>query len=41
MLSIMILPNFKGTRKEFIQATIMTMLLDSIYIIPMFNHIIK
>jgi hypothetical protein len=41
MLTLMILPKFKGKKNQFVIATIMTMLLDSIYIIPMINHIIK
>lgn len=41
MLTLMIIPNFKGKRTEFIMATITTMLVDSLYIIPMINHIIK
>lgn len=41
MLTLMIIPNFKGKRNQFVIATITTMLVDSLYIIPMFNHIIK
>lgn len=41
MLTLMIIPSFKGEKTEFIMATITLMLLDSVYMIPMFQHIIK
>jgi hypothetical protein len=35
MITIMILPNFKGTKKDFFVAGIICLLLDSTYLIPM------
>lgn len=38
MLTLCIMPNFKGTRKEAITACIICLLMDSIYVIPIVNH---
>jgi hypothetical protein len=35
MITICVLPNFKGTTKEFILCTITCLLLDAMYIVPM------
>jgi len=40
MITLMLLPNFKGTKSEWMYATITSLLLDSMYIIPMMNHFI-
>jgi hypothetical protein len=38
MVTLSILPNFKGTTSEWIKATISCILLDSTYVIPIINH---
>lgn len=41
MVSLMAIPNFKGTKNQKVIMSITAILLDSLYIIPMINHIIK
>lgn len=36
MLTVMIMPNFKGTVKETIQCCLGCLAMDAIYLIPMF-----
>lgn len=35
MVTLCIIPNFKGTRKEHIQAVLMCLFLDLLYIVPL------
>lgn len=35
MFTIMIMPAFLGTKKEFVKALSITLILDAMYIIPM------
>jgi hypothetical protein len=41
MISICVLPNFKGSKSDWIKVTISCLLLDSTYMIPMLNQILK
>lgn len=38
MITLCVIPNFKGTPKEFIKAFLVCLVLDSTYIIPILNH---
>lgn len=38
MITLCIIPNFKGTKKETLQALIGCLLLDSTYCLPILNH---
>lgn len=35
MISICVLPNFKGSKSDWIKATVSCLLLDATYILPM------
>jgi hypothetical protein len=35
MVTLIVIPNFKGSKIDFLKATITTLLLDSIYLVPM------
>ncbi len=35
MITLCVIPNFKGTRQEHIQALIICLFLDSIYMVPL------
>lgn len=35
MFTLMIMPVFSGTKKEFVKALLLTMMLDAIYLVPM------
>lgn len=35
MITLCVLPNFKGTTKEFIQVAFICVILDSMYIVPL------
>lgn len=41
MISLMAIPNFKGNKLQKTRMILMAIALDSIYIIPIINHIIK
>ncbi len=35
MFTLMIMPAFSGTKKEFVKALFITLMLDAIYLVPM------
>lgn len=35
MITLIVIPNFKGSKIDFLMATITALLLDSIYLVPM------
>jgi hypothetical protein len=39
MITLMLMPNFKGTFQEKLTALFISLALDSVYLIPMANHI--
>jgi hypothetical protein len=41
MITISILPNFRGSKSDWIKATLTCLLLDSTYIVPMCISILK
>lgn len=41
MVTLCVLPNFKGSKSEWVKATISCLLVDSIYLVPMFSTLIK
>lgn len=41
MFTLSILPNFKGTQREWLWATITLLLIDSTYVVPIINALNK
>lgn len=41
MITLCILPNFRGTTKETIKALLICLVLDSTYMIPILNHLLN
>ena len=38
MITLCVMPNFKGDRKETMQAFVVCVLIDSLYCIPFIHH---